>query len=99
MNFQGPEGLSELRALKPGVQRCWGGFPSDLEVNDLDCTACSLANLHRRTSVHLHFAIKNPRLAGEPDLATALAGLGDKGYDGSRQRRDSGSFEEGSEEG
>lgn len=99
VKFQGSGGFSELRASKPGVQRCWGRFPNDLEINDFDCTARSLANRHRGPSMLLHFAIKDPWLEGETDLATALAGLGDKGDDGSRQRRDSGSFEEGSKEG
>lgn len=99
MNFQGSGGFSELRASKPGVQRCWGCFPNDSEVDDFDCAARSLANLHRGPSMLLHFAIKDPWLEGKTDLATALSGMGDKGDDGSRQRRHSDSFEGGSEEG
>lgn len=71
MNFQGPEAFSELRASKPGVQRCWGGFLNDLEVNDLDWAARFLANLHYWPCVDLLFAINDPQLAGETDLATS----------------------------
>lgn len=107
MNFQGPEAFSELRASKPGVQRCWGGFLNDSEVNDLDWAARFLANLHCRPCVDLLFAIHDPQLAGETDLATStwqgwvtrlmMQALMMQGL-GSRQRRNSGSFEEGSEE-
>lgn len=64
MNFQGPEAFSELRASKLESRGAGGEFLNNLEVNYLDWAAHLLANLHCGPSVGLHFAIKDPQLAG-----------------------------------